>query len=74
MLHLLAIARAADVPLTIDEFQIIADRTPYLADLRPSGRYFMEHLHKIGGIPTLLKYLINHTNLIHAVSTDSLFS
>ncbi|CDO72495.1 hypothetical protein BN946_scf184980.g36 [Trametes cinnabarina] len=64
VLHLLAMARAADVDLTIDDFQKVADRTPYLADLKPSGKYVMEDLHKVGGIPALLKYLLNHTDLI----------
>ncbi|CAA7261730.1 unnamed protein product [Cyclocybe aegerita] len=64
VLHLLAIARAADIELTIDDFQMIADRTPFLADLMPSGRYYMEDIHKIGGIPAILKYLLNHTDLI----------
>ncbi|THH09401.1 hypothetical protein EW145_g2054 [Phellinidium pouzarii] len=64
VLHLLAIARAADIPLTIDDFQDIADRTPYLADLKPSGKYYMEDLHKVGGIPAVLKYLLKYTNLI----------
>lgn len=64
VLHLLAMARAADIPLTIDDFQEISDRTPYIADLKPSGKYYMEDVHKIGGIPALLKYLLKHTNLI----------
>jgi len=64
VLHLLAIARAADVPLTIDDFQEISDKTPYLADLKPSGRFYMEDIHKVGGIPAILKYLLNHTDLI----------
>ncbi|KDN37503.1 hypothetical protein RSAG8_10102, partial [Rhizoctonia solani AG-8 WAC10335] len=64
VLHLLAIARSGDIPLTVDDFQTISDRTPYLADLKPSGRFVMEDLHKAGGIPALLKYLLNHTNLI----------
>ncbi|KAI0315463.1 dihydroxy-acid dehydratase [Amylostereum chailletii] len=64
VLHLLAMARAADVELTIDDFQRVADRTPYLADLKPSGEYYMEDLHRVGGIPALLKYLLNHTDLI----------
>ncbi|KAI6166154.1 dihydroxy-acid and 6-phosphogluconate dehydratase [Pisolithus thermaeus] len=64
VLHLLAMARAADIPLTIDDFQEIADRTPYIADLKPSGKYYMEDVHKIGGIPALLKYLLKHTDLI----------
>jgi len=58
-------ARAADVPLKIEDFQEISDRTPFLCDLRPSGKYLMEDFHKVGGIPALLKYLLNHTNLIH---------
>ncbi|KAG1731507.1 dihydroxy-acid and 6-phosphogluconate dehydratase [Suillus paluster] len=64
VLHLLAIARSADVPLTIDDFQMISDRTPYLADLKPSGKYYMEDVHKIGGIPAIIKYLLKNTNLI----------
>ncbi|KAG6372280.1 dihydroxy-acid and 6-phosphogluconate dehydratase [Boletus reticuloceps] len=64
VLHLLAIARAADVPLTIDDFQEVSGRTPYIADLKPSGKYYMEDVHKIGGIPALLKYLLKHTDLI----------
>ncbi len=57
-------ARAADIDLTIDDFQAVADRTPYLADLKPSGRYYMADLHRVGGIPALLKYLLAHTDLI----------
>ncbi|KAG6903061.1 hypothetical protein C0995_006248 [Termitomyces sp. Mi166 len=64
VLHLLAMARAADVDLTIDDFQRIGDKTPYLADLKPSGRYYMEDIHKIGGIPAILKYLLKNTDLI----------
>ena len=52
---MLAIARAAEVPLTIDDFQAIADRTPYLADLKPSGKYVMEDVHLVGGIPSVVK-------------------
>jgi len=57
-------ARAADIDLTIDDFQTVADRTPYLADLKPSGRYYMADLHRVGGIPALLKYLLAHTDII----------
>ena len=64
VLHFLAMARAADIELTIDDFQAVADRTPYLADLKPSGRYYMEDLHRVGGIPALLRYLLAHTDLI----------
>lgn len=64
VLHLLAIARAADIPLTIDDFQDVSDRTPYIADLKPSGKYYMQDVHRIGGIPAILKYLLKCTNLI----------
>ncbi|KAF7793867.1 hypothetical protein EIP86_004989 [Pleurotus ostreatoroseus] len=64
VLHLLAMARAADVDLNIDDFQAVADKTPYLCDLRPSGYYVMEDLHKAGGIPALVKYLLKNTDLI----------
>ena len=58
VLHLLAIAHAAGVQLTIDDFQSVSDRTPYLADLKPSGRYLMEDLHRVGGVPAVLKLLL----------------
>ena len=58
VLHLLAMARAFDLPLTIDEFQDMADDTPLLCDLKPSGRYVMEELHAIGGTPALMKFLL----------------
>lgn len=64
VLHFLAMARAAEIDLTIDDFQTVADRTPYLADLMPSGRYYMEDIHKIGGVPALVKYLLKNTDLI----------
>ncbi|CAL1707183.1 unnamed protein product [Somion occarium] len=64
VLHLLAMARSADIDLTIDDFQKVADRTPFLADLRPSGKYVMEDLHKAGGIPALVKYLLKNSDLI----------
>lgn len=57
VLHFLAIADAAGVEFTIDDFQRISDKTPFLADLKPSGRYVMEDLHKIGGTPAVMKYL-----------------
>lgn len=59
VLHLLAMARTADVPLTQDDFQRISDKTPLLADLKPSGKYLMESLHKIGGVPAVMKYLLD---------------
>jgi len=64
VLHLLAMARATDIELTINDFQAVANHMPYLADLKPSGQYYMADLHCIGGIPALLKYLPMHTDLI----------
>jgi dihydroxy-acid dehydratase len=58
VLHLIAIARAVGVPLTIDAFQQASDRIPYLADLKPSGRFVMEDLHDVGGTPAVMKYLL----------------
>lgn len=64
VLHLLAIARACNVNLTIDDFQEISNRVPMLADLKPSGKYVMEDIQLIGGTPAILKYLLNE-GLIH---------
>ncbi len=58
VLHLVAMARSVGVPLTIDDIQSISDRTPYLADLKPSGQYVMEDLHQVGGVPAVVKYLL----------------
>jgi len=58
VLHLLAIARSVNVPLSIDDFQRVSDRVPLLADLKPSGKYVMEELHDIGGIPAVIKLLL----------------
>ncbi len=58
VLHLLAIAHAARVDLGIDDFRAVSDRTPYLADLKPSGRFLMEDLHAVGGIPGVMKRLL----------------
>ena len=58
VLHFLAIARAADIDFTIDDFQRISEKTPFIADLKPSGKYLMEDLHDIGGVPVVLKYLL----------------
>ena len=60
VLHLIAMARAANVPLGIDDFRSVSDRVAFLADLKPSGRYVMEDLHKVGGTPAVLKYLMEH--------------
>ncbi|NBR73667.1 MAG: dihydroxy-acid dehydratase [Flavobacteriia bacterium] len=64
VLHLLAIAKAADIPLTIDDFQKVSDTTPFLADLKPSGKYLMKDLHQIGGVPAVLKFMLAH-GMIH---------
>ena len=58
VLHLLAMARSVDVKLTIDDFQSVSDRIPYLADLKPSGKFVQEDLHSIGGTPAVMKYLL----------------
>ena len=58
VLHFLAIARAAKIDFTIDDFQRISEKTPFIADLKPSGKYLMEDLHEIGGVPVVLKYLL----------------
>ena len=58
VLHLIAIARSVGVALTIDDFQAVSDRTPYLAHLKPSGQYVMEDLHAVGGTPAVLKMLL----------------
>ena len=58
VLHLIAMARAAGLELGLDDFQRVSDRTPVLADLKPSGRYVMEDLHHAGGTPAVLKLLL----------------
>ncbi|KAK3326238.1 dihydroxy-acid/6-phosphogluconate dehydratase [Apodospora peruviana] len=58
VLHLIAIADSVGIKLTIDDFQAVSDKTPFLADLKPSGKYVMEDLYKIGGTPALLKFLL----------------
>jgi dihydroxy-acid dehydratase len=60
VLHLIAMARAGGVELTIDDFQAVSDRTPFLADLKPSGSYVMTDLHAIGGTPAVMKYLLEN--------------
>jgi dihydroxy-acid dehydratase len=64
VLHLIAMAKSVDVALTQDDFQIISDKIPVLADLKPSGKYLMEDLHNIGGIPAVMKYLLQK-NMLH---------
>ncbi len=60
VLHLIAMARALDIDLTLDDFQAVSDRVPFLADLKPSGQYVMQDLHNIGGTPAVMKYLLEH--------------
>jgi dihydroxy-acid dehydratase len=68
VLHLLAIAHAAGVPLTIDDFEEIRQRVPVLCDLKPSGRYVATELHRAGGIPQVMKMLLVH-DLLHGDAT-----
>jgi dihydroxy-acid dehydratase len=63
VLHLIAMARAAGVSLTLDDFQDVSDRVPLLADMKPSGRFVQEDLDRVGGLPALMKYLLNHSML-----------
>ncbi|MBT8363288.1 MAG: dihydroxy-acid dehydratase [Deltaproteobacteria bacterium] len=58
VLHLIAMARSVDVPLSLNDFQQISNRVPFLADLKPSGRFVQEDLHQAGGIPAVIKYLL----------------
>lgn len=58
VLHLLAMARTVEVELTIDDIQMFSDKTPLLADFKPSGKYLMEDLHNRGGVPAVMKYLL----------------
>ncbi len=64
VLHLIAMAKAADVSFTIDDFQSVSDRTPLLADLKPSGRYVMEDLYDVGGVPAVQRLLLD-AGLLH---------
>ena len=58
VLHFIAIARSVGIDLTIDDFQAVSDRVPFIADLKPSGAYVMEDLHEVGGTPAVMKYLL----------------
>jgi dihydroxy-acid dehydratase len=60
VLHLIAMARAVEVELGIDDFQRVSDRVPFLADLKPSGEFVMEDLHRVGGTPAVMKYLLQN--------------
>ncbi len=64
VLHFLAIARTAEIEFTLQDFQHISDTTPFIADLKPSGKYLMEDVHRVGGIPAVLKYLLKN-GLLH---------
>jgi dihydroxy-acid dehydratase len=64
VLHYLAIAHAADIPLNYADIQAISDRTPFIADLKPSGKFYMEDILAIGGVPAIMKYLLGE-GLIH---------
>lgn len=64
VLHFLAIAKAARIPFSLNDFQHISNTTPFLADLKPSGAYVMEDLHHVGGIPAVLKYMLQE-GLLH---------
>jgi dihydroxy-acid dehydratase len=63
VLHFLAIAHAADIDFTLEDFQRVSDRTPLIADLKPSGKYLMEDVHSIGGTPAIMKYLLDNGHL-----------
>ncbi|TYI92062.1 hypothetical protein E1A91_D02G040600v1 [Gossypium mustelinum] len=60
VLHLIAIARSVGLELTLDDFQKVSDEVPFLADLKPSGKYVMEDVHKIGGTPSVIRFLLEH--------------
>lgn len=64
VLHLIAMAKAVDVPLNINDFQTLSDKTPFLADLKPSGKYVMEDLCEVGGVPGVQKLLLRE-GLLH---------
>lgn len=60
VLHFLAIAKAAEVEFTLDDFQKISDTTPFLADLKPSGKFLMEDVHRVGGVPAVMKFMLDN--------------
>ena len=60
VLHFLAIAKAAQIDFTLDDFQKISDTTPFLADLKPSGKYLMEDIHRVGGTPAVMKFMLEN--------------
>lgn len=64
VLHLIAMAKSVDVPLSLEDFQTISNKVPVLADFKPSGKYLMQDLHQYGGIPAVMKYLLGK-GLLH---------
>ena len=64
VLHLIAMAHSVDIELTLEDFQKVSDSVPVLADLKPSGKYLMEDLHEVGGVPAVMKYLLEN-RLLH---------
>lgn len=60
VMHLIAMAHSVDIELTLEDFQKVSDKIPVLADLKPSGKYLMEDLHKVGGVPAVMKYLLEN--------------
>ncbi len=64
VMHLIAMAKTVGVKITLEDFQRISDKTPVLADLKPSGLYMMEDLHYVGGVPAVMKYLLQN-NFLH---------
>lgn len=64
VMHLIAMAHSVDIEITLKDFQDISDKTPLLADLKPSGKYLMEDLHEAGGVPAVMKYLLKQ-GLLH---------
>src|SRR5205823_13762323 len=71
VLHLLAIARAAGVPLALDDFESLRERVPVLCDLKPSGRFVTTDLHRAGGVPQVMKILLAHGALHGDATTVS---
>jgi dihydroxy-acid dehydratase len=64
VMHIIAMAHSVGIEITLDDFQIISDKTPILGDLKPSGKYMMEDLHAVGGVPAVMKYLLK-IGLLH---------
>jgi dihydroxy-acid dehydratase len=64
VMHVIAMAHAVDIEITLKDFQDVSDKTPLLADLKPSGKYLMEDLHEVGGVPAVMKYLLKE-GLLH---------